>query len=319
MNSQTSTVESRELQRLLYRQGQTLRSQDFRDQQRTENQLRAWHNRAQHNAYGVVKSILQGLRVKFEVGSDHVVVSPGLAYDCFGTELLLLKESEVPFGNQQEASLLVLRRRQNSPGCAAAADVCLPFGASLAAANTELVWLPEKSFSFRDGVPLALTIVGLTSVGITITLNIDFVVPLARAMSRPRIAHGATIPGATSWKPASLPLSDDVLVADVQVRIDTSSAGFTTVPEYFATLQGPLTILDPGRADLSICIHLDHIEKTSIEGFVFRFFAVVSSNSQQDPMSQIQKFLNQQKAYVSWMGLERVPGKIASEHSGGQP
>jgi hypothetical protein len=312
MKSQTSVVESRELQRLLYRQGQTIRSQDFRDQRRIENQLRAWHNRALHNIYGVAKDVLQGLHV--EGNSDHVVVSPGLAYDCFGSELLLLKEQKVLFGRQTEPMLLVLRRRQETFVCTAAADVCSPFGASLAAANTELVWLPERGFSFRDGVPLALTIVGLT-----ITLNSAFVVPAARALSRPRIAHGTTIPGATSWKPSSLTLPGISSIVDVQVIIDTSSAGFTTPPEYFATLQGPLTTLDARGAIQSLCIHLDHIEKITIEGFVFRFFALVRVRATFDPVSQIQKFLNQQKAYVSWVGLERVPGKIASEHSGGQP
>jgi len=311
MKSQTSAVESRELQRLLYRQGQTIRSQDFRDQRRIENQLRAWHNRALHNIYGVAKDVLQGLHV--EGNSDHVAVSPGLAYDCFGSELLLLKEQKVLFGRQTEPMLLVLRRRQESFGCTAAADVCSPFGASLAAANTELVWLPERGFSFRDGVPLALT-----KIGPPIELD-SFEVIIARALSRPRIAHGTTIPGNTSWKPTPVVLPGVTSIVDVQVLIDTSSAGFTTAPEYFATLQGPLTTLDASGAIQSICIHLDHIEKITIEGFVFRFFALVRVRATFDPVSQIQKFLNQQKAYVSWVGLERVPGKIASEHSGGQP
>ena len=41
-----------ELQRLRYWQGQKLLSRDFRDQVSYESELRWWHNRALHNAYG---------------------------------------------------------------------------------------------------------------------------------------------------------------------------------------------------------------------------------------------------------------------------
>src|SRR6516225_2672470 len=45
--------DARNLQRLRYWQGQMLRSRDFRDQLAIEGQLRCWHNRAMHNAFGV--------------------------------------------------------------------------------------------------------------------------------------------------------------------------------------------------------------------------------------------------------------------------
>jgi hypothetical protein len=42
-----------EIERLRYWQGQKLRSRDFRDQMEMAAQLRWWHNRALHQAFGV--------------------------------------------------------------------------------------------------------------------------------------------------------------------------------------------------------------------------------------------------------------------------
>jgi len=78
-----------ELQRLRYWQGQMLRSRDFRDQAAIEAQLRWWHNRALHNAFGVV----EGMEVTQDASS--VMVGRGLAYDCFGRELILVQEESI--------------------------------------------------------------------------------------------------------------------------------------------------------------------------------------------------------------------------------
>lgn len=80
-------LEKRALQRLGYRQGQMIRSRDFRDQQEIEDQLRAWHNRAVHDAYGIAESVLEGLEVREETVNQRpgVVVESGAAYDLFRT------------------------------------------------------------------------------------------------------------------------------------------------------------------------------------------------------------------------------------------
>jgi hypothetical protein len=97
---------------------------------------------------------------------------------------------------------------------------------------------------------------------------------------------------------------------EVRVKIDTSSAGFTTVPEYFASLQGPLTVIDAAGAVRVLCLYFDHIETTRIDEFVFSFFIVVAglSGGSVERERQIQKFLNQQRVYVSWLAVQRNPG-----------
>jgi hypothetical protein len=300
-----SSMESRELERLRYRQGQTLRGVDFRDQRRIEDQLRAWHNRSLHNVYGVAKKISGGLKVKVE--QDHVVVASGLAYDAFGSPLIRRDETRVPSSELTEPMHLVIRHKKDC-GCGHAADPagsCFSPSHSLVAEDTELVWLPTKNFSFRDGVPLARA----TVVNGVIRDDQAFVAPAARALARRRISSGTTIPGATTWEVSGLALS--VPFTEVRVKIDTSHAGFTTVPEYFASLQGPLTSLDSANRVKLLCLHFEHLEKTRIDSFVFSFFIVAASftGGVVERENQIQKFLNQQNAYVSWLAVERNPGE----------
>ncbi len=298
-------MESRELQRLRYWQGQSIRSVDFRDQRRFERQLRAWHNRALHNVYGVAKEILQGLSTK-SIG-DYVVVDSGLAYDCFGGELLLCDERSIPFGIQQEPMFLVVRRKE-SCGCepaAPTAGICFGVNQSLIATNTELIWLPVKGFSFGDGVPIART--KLT--GKVASIDMNFVSPSVRPLARPRISTGTTIPGATTWEIWDLKSFGNQLLFSIQVKIDTSSAGFTMVPQYFAALQGPLSQTNQTAAEV-ICLHFDHLDLLRADSFVFRFLIVVIklTSGKISFETQVQKYLQQQKAYVSWLGIERNPG-----------
>src|SRR5215472_16477607 len=77
-------LEKRKLDRFQYWQGQKLKSRDFRDIQADTAQHRWWHNRALHNAYGIYKGF--GVSVSTD---PFVEVRPGVAYDCFGRELIL--------------------------------------------------------------------------------------------------------------------------------------------------------------------------------------------------------------------------------------
>src|ERR1035438_9079967 len=84
----------RELERLQYWQGQMLRSRDFRDDGAIEAQRRWWHNRAVHAAFGVN----YGLQVTGDASTGTLVLTVpcGLAYDCFGRELILKKDATAP-------------------------------------------------------------------------------------------------------------------------------------------------------------------------------------------------------------------------------
>lgn len=299
-----SAVESRELQRLRYKQGQTIRGQDFRDQQRIERQLRAWHNRAVHNSYGVSKKILEGLSADAD-GSNRVLVHPGLAYDCFGHELLLCNQTSIGLPSQQEPMLLVLRHKEGCR-CGGATYVtgdCFEVTHPRIATDAELTWVREKGFSFRDGVPLART----NFAGGTVTLDTAFISPSARPLARPRIGMGNTIPGATVWEIWKVTSGVAGIFASIQVTVDTSSAGFATVPQYFASLQGPVSQIDPDVIKV-VALHFDHVDLMKTNSFVFRFLILILQLLPTASINTlITKYLQDQKVYVSWLGIEQNP------------
>jgi hypothetical protein len=286
----------RALQRLRYRQGQMIRSRDFLDQHTIEGELRAWHQRAMHNTYGVAKGFLKELAVEPLPDNSGVSVGSGLAYDSFGRELLLSSERTIAFADKQEPAFLVLsygKQSRGGHGQGSTADCCSSSGRL--GLDATLSWIPVKEFSVSDGVPLAQTEI----VGGGVGLKPDFTKRQSRALARPRIASGTTIPGATTWEdwdPVEHYLD---FLGGLQVRIDTSSAGFSTVPAYFASLQGP--IVDQERNILSL--HLDHIDEATPNGFVFRFSIIILDVVDPGTSMNLRKFF-EDRAYVSWIGIE---------------
>ncbi len=194
-------MQLRQLGRLAYWQGQELRSRDLRDQAGTLEQLRWWHNRAVHGVFGVS----QRLSVTVDPAAPSVVnVDCGLAYDCFGRELILRAPSTIPLPAVAGPQYLTLSDSRGS---------------------ATLVWIAQADFRVSLGVPLALFQV----VQGAYLKDEVFRAPLARALSRPRLAAGSTVPGNTPWEK----LPND---AGLKVLVDTSSAGFTATPFYLTSL-----------------------------------------------------------------------------------
>lgn len=154
MTSNRSIPQPAELQRLSYSQGQMLRSRDFRDQMSFAAQLRWWHNRALHNTFGVVTG---GLQVTLKPDGKSVSVEPGLAYDCFGRELMLFHRQSVAIPEMTQ-SITLLARYKDTPLFAENHDLagaCLPGTASLSEEQPDLFWKVSRTVQIRDGVPLA--------------------------------------------------------------------------------------------------------------------------------------------------------------------
>ena len=284
---------NRELLRLRYEPGQMVRSSDFREKHRVEGELRAWHNRAMHNAYGVAKGVLDDLKVEPLENDAGVKVASGLAFDCYGRELQLRRPTAIDFPDFAEPSFLVLSYGQSSDRSQGNGTLCFNSCAE-APSTATLSWILTRDFSVIDGVPLGET----EFTGGRARLKPKFHTLQARALRRPRIANGTTIPGATKWQQWD-PHEDffDGLIGHMQVRIDTSSAGFTRVPAYFAWLEGKLNDTEIPL----LTFHFDHLDEVTPTGFVFRvalIFAVEEADDLPD-----QHFFNE-KAYVSWLAIE---------------
>ena len=106
------------------------------------------------------------------------------------------------------------------------------------------------------------------------------------------------------------------IFATIQVTVDTSSAGFASAPQYFASLQGPVSQIDSNRIDV-VAFHLDHIDLMKTDSFVFRFLIlVIQIEPNVSLKTLITKYLQDQKVYVSWIGVEENPGnrEVSCEH-----
>jgi len=261
-----------ELNRIAFWQGQVLRASDFRTEIGTAEQLRWWHNRSLHNTYGV----RFGLDVSSvaDAQGQAVLVSCGIAYDCFGRELLVSQTQRVPLPVVKEKdtavrTLVVVWRDGHGerPCCEGRPEPCWPATSSHENGRIEFSWTMESDLHASDGVPIARLAPG----GKT-RLDPRFVAPASRPIARPLLASGETIPGNTPWEVWFEDFQDargnlQRRALGMQTRIDTSAAGFTRLPRYFAQLQGPLW---DGASRLFMPAFFPSIANATTTEFTFR-------------------------------------------------
>jgi len=313
--------ERRKLERVQYWQGQMLQSRDFRDLEAIEAQRRWWHNRAIHNAYGIA----EGLTAEFvpsTASPTAVQVSPGVAYDIFGRELILERPQIIPLPSNLPQGLIGgvrLLLRYKSPACHLPPDefsgVCWTQPGPIRPGTIEFAWKLASNTKPADGV--AVFSVYYTVAPPPIRIDPYFVPIFTRPLARPLLASGTTVPGNTAWQPWTF---SDVTLG-VQTTIDTSAAGFTRVPCYFAWLDGPLWSPQSMRL---VPAMLQSISNESTTSFTFsiwlefvvsdRFIAeniaepgqvaaLGRSNFVTDPYD-FSLFAQQQDLYVSWIGCQ---------------
>ncbi|MDZ7268432.1 MAG: hypothetical protein ONB48_11920 [candidate division KSB1 bacterium] len=301
-----------ELQRVRYWQGQTLRSRDLNDQLAIEAQRRWWHNRAVHNAFG----LSLGLQTSSVLDANNVMtavrVTCGVAYDCFGRELILRSTQEVPVPamppEDENAMTLLIRYKDAAqfPKRNEIASAWIGPEFSSLQAQAELVWKPSHAVEVRDGVPLAR----VNYSGKLPSLDPEFTPALSKPLARPCIARGATIPGNTPWKLWSIQdRTGQPIKLGFEAEIDTSAAGFTQVPCYFAWLQGPLW--DQIRGEF-FPAPFAHIDAASIKGFTFRLWMphldipslTRRKTTKENFDTEFLAFAQRQKLFVCWLGIQ---------------
>jgi hypothetical protein len=194
----------------------------------------------------------------------------------------------------------------------------------------------------------------------TPVLNAHFVQRRARALTRPRIGSGSTVPGDTSWDlwtEIILDAAGQKVPADlgVQVTVDTSGAGFTETPCYFAWLQG--TLWDQVHLNF-FPVPIVHIDRETYRRFRFRLWmpsiiavlgtrirfantdpdlsnmtipapppnlrfinfdsTIPDMRTQTQPRNFATDFVNfarQQKLYVCWMGIQEMVQPTCESHA----
>ena len=187
--------EKRKLERVRYWQGQMLKSQDFLDIEAAEAQRRWWHNRALHNAYGVAEGLTCSL---LPSKSPKVVsVSPGVAYDVFGRELILENTLTVPLPSEIPENLtapvsLLMRYQPTSrslqPG--EISEVCWTGTGCVGTGTAEFVWKLNKNLKPSDGVSVVCCLLQRGTIqGAGSFLHCEFVAAAGSAITRQRHHH----------------------------------------------------------------------------------------------------------------------------------
>jgi hypothetical protein len=97
-------------------------------------------------------------------------------------------------------------------------------------------------------------------------LDPSFIPVTAKPLARPYLATGSTIPGSTAW--GQWGLDEEEGPVWLETVVDTSAAGFTRVPCYFATMDG----LDLGLYAVGVrSVPLfTHIQDATPNSFRFR-------------------------------------------------
>ncbi len=145
----------------------------------------------------------------------------------------------------------------------------------------------------------------------------------ARAMARPRIGSGQTVPGDTLWEfwieplPTSNALTQGAenIPIGMQTTVSTSAAGFTETPCYSAWLEG--TLWTKGKVGF-FPVPLIHIDQESIGSFRLRLWlppnrTVRERRSAHDDtvnVDFVEEFINYARRHglhVCWMGIQSVP------------
>ena len=255
-----------DVERFRYWQGQMLKSDDLRAQLAIEAELRWWHNRAVHSAYGVRSGF-----VVTEVADGNSLVALevacGIAYDCYGRELVLQTSREIPVpagGDSTTRATLIVRHKESRQHAASCG--CSPLE------EPDITWVIGRSIDPALGVPLAR--LEFRSSGQSPKIDQSFLIPVSRPLARPRVGSGETVPGDTNWEPwveNTTFFRKQVLSVPVgmQVTIDTSAAGFTETPCYFAWLDG--TLWDRSNVEF-FPVPFTHLDREAPSRFRFRLW-----------------------------------------------
>jgi hypothetical protein len=284
--------------RLTYRSGQRLTARDLEDDRRRGAWLRRLHLCYLHATWGIA----QGLEVTPAIATA-LAIAPGYAIDEGGRELVLANPVQVPVPSVTGPAVFVLTLgcRENSRFSRRRkwAALCLDDDRVQRPERPSISWRLPGKISFGAEVPLALARVDRGQLQGEPDLRIR---RNARRLTRPHIGSGTTEPGRTGWH---LWVSESGHTLGLEVTVDTSGAGFTAPPYYFATLRReripPTTSLVEGVHPTSAPTELplgafSNVTRTSEKSFTYRIIDLLFGDAASPAEAEERQWV------VSWMG-----------------
>jgi hypothetical protein len=276
------------MERMVYRDGQRLTARDLRDLRGRDAALRALHVRGLHDTWGIAL----GLGVTLPTARRSVIVAPGHALDAEGRDLVLAETLELAVPDRAQSGLLVLVARYDTDEAyrdrASAPLLCLG-GLNIGLERPAFAWVRAEDLRAGSDVPLVAAVVSAGAIQGGLNYRVR---RHARALARPHVGRGATEPGRTGWRQWNQRPNYRV---GLQAAVDTSAAGFTRAPYYFATLRGPA---DTTFGDVGFIANATH------ETFTFYVAGV------RPPFGLAPDAAAAEQAgwTISWLGIEPVRG-----------
>ncbi len=227
--------------RVTYRDGQLLAAQDLRDDHRQVLRRQALHTHYLHETWGVAL----GFEVSVLEDLNKVAVDPGHAIDELGRDILLAKPVEVavPSVEGRERFALTVHYQDDVAfrDRRELAAVCLGDGLNPRDERPAFSWRRPGEVRFGLEVPLASVdvedgqVVDVEDSHVTEGSPDLRVRRNTRPFVRPHIGWGETEAGRSGWQ-----FNNESFATDygLSINVDTSDAGFTRTPLYFAQLIG---------------------------------------------------------------------------------
>jgi hypothetical protein len=279
------------------------------------------HNTALHNAWGVTAGYDfslspesdENLAENIWLADQALTVHPGIAYDCFGRELIL--PQAVVYAREsvhvtETSSRWVLLASYQESGASHNETLCKGSPNSTAVPLPHLQWRPENEANYGVEVPLLLA--SLDESGELVVSR--YAASRLHPQARPKMASGKTVPGLTAWRPwvvedvFSSPPED--LAIGMEVDIDTGDAGFQQTPCYFAWLNGRLTTyiekFSQAFQEGLPFLPFVHLVNERPDGFTCRIFAPTDqSGFSNDQFSELDaSTANTYELTVCWLAIE---------------
>jgi hypothetical protein len=268
----------RDLQVPFDRDGQLLTSRDLQDDVRTDQRLRGLHTRYLHDTWGIAL----GFAITGFGGATSIHVGPGYAIDSAARDLVLAESLDVPVPNTQVRVNLILvigyqedRSYRTRPDIGA---VCGSGGLDPRNERPVFAWRRLETLDLGPDIPLATVVAEKGALVAAADLSVR---RNATRMVRPHIGFGTI---------EARPKSGTGLFPEVQV--DTSDAGFTRTPQYFARLNPAST--KTSELLIAYVDTLSFIDRTSAGSF---FYNIPFAGS-----------VFESGLAITWLGIEPVTG-----------
>ncbi len=300
-----ATAEPKNTQRVRYYDGQLLAARDLQEDLDCQSRMRGLHVRALHNTWGIAL----GLGVQLSAG-DHLLAAPGLAYDCHGQELLSTDTFDLPVPDLPAAGLiLVITKAQGGDASLLpTGSICPGSAFDPTLERPTFLWRQSDQVHLGDEIPLVRVYTESQEIHLDLSVR-----RYVRPIPRPHIGWGQVeIPLSLLitdsnyyWQVSS---GESQVILGFRIKIDTSEAGFTQTPFYFATSQ--LILPDPLGA---VSLFFESVAEPGPDRFTLQLLNLPSRASQLENVYArvLTSVRGKQPGQLEifWTGIEPVVGQ----------